>query len=77
MAEYVHTKHGWTINSFRNSPSMIVKVKGKSIPCRILEQTITAPDGSQIRIEQHLSNVCDYHDIRTVVITNTSQQLKK
>lgn len=72
MKNLKHTDSGWTINTVRNSPIIEVQVNGKKIPCRILEQIITAPDGSKIKIEQHISNNSDYHDIWTTVVTKTT-----
>ena len=57
------SQNGWEISTIRNSPSILVDDSGQKRDCRILVQDIVAPDGSRIRIEQHISNVDEYHDI--------------
>lgn len=56
-------QNDWIITTNRNSPSVLVDDNGQKRDCRILIQVITAPDGSKIQMEQHISNVDDYHDI--------------
>lgn len=56
-------QNGWIISTTRNSPSVLVDDGGQKRDCRILVQVIAAPDGSKIQMEQHISNVDDYHDI--------------
>ena len=56
-------QNGWTISTIRNSPSILVDDAGQQRDCRILVQLITASDGSKIELEQHISNVDEYHDL--------------
>lgn len=56
-------QNGWSISTTQNSPSILVDDEGEKRDCRILVQIITAPDGSRIYLEQHISNQDDYQDI--------------
>ncbi|WP_437372834.1 hypothetical protein [Maribacter litoralis] len=56
-------QNGWRVSTTRNSPSILVDDGGQKRDCRVIVQIITAPDGSKISVEQHISNMDDYHDI--------------
>lgn len=57
------SSYGWTIETTRNSKDIKVTDGNISYKCNVLEQVITAPDGSKILVEQHIENDGDYQDI--------------
>jgi hypothetical protein len=51
------------VETTRNSKNIALTENGITHGCRVLNQIITAPDGSKMLIVQEISNTSDYHDI--------------
>lgn len=57
------SEYGWKVETIINDKKISATVRGTKYNVRSLIQIITAPDGSQIQIEQLLDNVGDFNEI--------------